>query len=59
VEKLHREIVAALQSPAVRKRFAELDTEADGSTPREFLDLSRRERPRWAEVIKRSGAKLD
>ena len=59
VEKLHREIVAALQSPAVRKRFAELDTETDGSTPREFLDLSRRERPRWAEVIKRSGAKLD
>jgi tripartite-type tricarboxylate transporter receptor subunit TctC len=59
VEKLHREIVAALQSPAVRKRFAELDTDPDGSTPREFLDLSRRERPRWAEVIKRSGAKLD
>ena len=59
VGKLHREIVAALQSPAVRKRFAELDTDADGSTPREFLDLSRRERPRWAEVIKRSGAKLD
>ena len=59
VEKLHREIVAALQSPAVRKRFAELDTDPDGSTPREFLDLTRRERPRWAEVIKRSGAKLD
>lgn len=59
VEKLHREIFAALQSPAVRKRFAELDTDPDGSTPREFLDLTRRERPRWAEVIKRSGAKLD
>lgn len=59
VEKLHREIVAALQSPAVRKRFAELDTDPDGSTPLEFLDLTRRERPRWAEVIKRSGAKLD
>jgi len=59
VEKLHREIVAALQSPAVRKRFAELDTDPDGSTPLEFLELTRRERPRWAEVIKRSGAKLD
>ena len=59
VDRLHREIVAALQSPAVLKRFAELDTDADGSTPQEFLDLSRRERPRWAEVIKRSGAKLD
>ena len=59
VERLHREIVAALQSPAVRKRFAELDTDPDGSTPLEFLELTRRERPRWAEVIKRSGAKLD
>jgi len=59
VEKLHREIVAALQSPAVRTRFAELDTDPDGSTPLEFLELTRRERPRWAEVIKRSGAKLD
>ena len=59
VELLHREIVAALQSPAVRKRFAELDTDPDGSTPLEFLELTRRERPRWAEVIKRSGAKLD
>ena len=49
--------------PAVARgaaeRFAELDTDVDGSTPREFLDLSRRERPRWAEVIKRSGAKLE
>jgi tripartite-type tricarboxylate transporter receptor subunit TctC len=59
VDKLHREIVAALQSPAVRKRFAELDTDPDGGTPLEFLELTRRERPRWAEVIKRSGAKLD
>ncbi len=59
VEKLHREIVASLQSPPVRKRFADLDTDPDGSSPREFLDLTRRERPRWADVIKRSGAKLD
>jgi tripartite-type tricarboxylate transporter receptor subunit TctC len=59
VEKLRREIVAALQSPAVRKRFAELDTDPDGSTPLEFLELTRRERLRWADVIKRSGAKLD
>jgi len=59
VEKLHREIVAALQSPTVRKRFAELDTDPDGSTPQEFLNLTRSERPRWAEVIRRSGAKLD
>jgi tripartite-type tricarboxylate transporter receptor subunit TctC len=59
VSKLHREIVAALGSPAVRRRFAELDTEADGSTPEEFVALARAERARWGELIRRVGAKLD
>lgn len=59
VARLHREIVAALNSPFVRKRYAELDTEPHGSTPEEFLALAKRERPRWAEVIRRAGAKLD
>jgi tripartite-type tricarboxylate transporter receptor subunit TctC len=59
VAKLNREIVAALHSPAVSKRFAELDTDIDGSTPEQFLAIARRERPRWAEIIKRAGAKID
>lgn len=59
VAKLNREIVAALQSPFVRKRYAQLDTEPYGSTPEEFFALAMRERRRWAEVIKRAGAKLD
>jgi tripartite-type tricarboxylate transporter receptor subunit TctC len=59
VARLNREIAAALQSPFVRKRYAELDTEPASSTPEEFLALAKRERPRWAEVIKRAGAKLD
>jgi tripartite-type tricarboxylate transporter receptor subunit TctC len=59
ITKLNREIVAALKSEAVRKRFAELDTETDGSTPEAFSTLARRERPHWAAVIKAAGAKLD
>jgi tripartite-type tricarboxylate transporter receptor subunit TctC len=59
VAKLNREIVAALHSPAVSKRFAELDTEVDGSTPEQFAAIANRERPRWAEIIKRAGAKID
>ncbi|MEQ1879404.1 MAG: tripartite tricarboxylate transporter substrate binding protein [Burkholderiales bacterium] len=59
VEKLHREIVASLQSPAVRQRFAELGTDPDGSSPQQFQDLVKRERPRWAAVIKKAGAKID
>jgi tripartite-type tricarboxylate transporter receptor subunit TctC len=59
VEKLHREIVASLQSPAVRQRFTELGTDPDGSSPQQFQDLVKRERPRWAAVIKKAGAKID
>ena len=59
VAKLNREIVIALHSPAVSRRFAELDTDVDGSTPEQFLSIARRERPRWAEIIKRAGAKID
>ncbi len=59
VAKLQREIVAAVQSPAVRKRWAELDTETVAGSPEEFAALVRRERPRWAEVIRKAGAKID
>jgi tripartite-type tricarboxylate transporter receptor subunit TctC len=59
VEKLHRENVASLQSPAVRQRFAELGTEPDGGLPQQFQELVKRERPRWAAVIKKAGAKID
>src|SRR4051812_31782651 len=59
VQRLHKEIRAALSVPAVAERYRQLDSEIDGSTPEEFLALVRRETPKWAEVVKRSGAKLD
>ncbi len=59
VARLHAEIRQALGSPAVVERFRQLDTEPDGSTPEEFVALVRRETPKWAEVIRRSGAKVD
>ena len=59
VLKLHQEIKKALTAPAVAERYRQLDTEPDGGTPEEFLELVRRETPKWAEVVKRSGAKVD
>ena len=59
VARLHAEIRRALASPLVLERFRQLDTEADGGTPEEFLALVRSETPKWAEVVKRSGAKVD
>jgi tripartite-type tricarboxylate transporter receptor subunit TctC len=59
VATLHAEIRKALSSPFVLERFRQLDTDADGGTPEEFLALVRSETPKWAEVVKRSGAKVD
>jgi tripartite-type tricarboxylate transporter receptor subunit TctC len=59
VTRLNREIRAALATPAVVERYRQLDTEIDGGTPEAFLHLVARETPKWAEVIRRAGAKLD
>ena len=59
IARLHAEIRAALASPALQERYRNLDTEIDGGTPEEFLALVRAETPKWAAVVKRSGAKVD
>ena len=59
VLRLHAELKAALAVPAVVERYKQLDSEIDGGTPEEFLALVRRETPKWAEVVRRSGAKVD
>ena len=59
ISRLHAEIRKALAAPAVAERYRQLDAEPDGGGPEAFLELVRRETPKWAEVIRRSGAKVD
>jgi len=59
VARLNAEIKKALASAAVQERYKQLDTEIDGGTPEEFLALAKRETVKWAEVVKRSGARVD
>src|SRR4051812_25158812 len=59
LNRLVAEIRKALASPAVAERYRQLDTEPDGAGPEAFLELVRRETPKWGEVIRRSGAKID
>jgi tripartite-type tricarboxylate transporter receptor subunit TctC len=59
VDRLVAEIRKALAAPAVVERYRQLDTEPDGAGPEAFLALVRKETPRWAEVVKKSGAKVD
>lgn len=59
VERLNRELVAALDTPEVKGYMANASIEALGSTPAEFGAFFRAERDNWARVIKETGAKLD
>jgi len=59
VARLLAEIKKALASPVVQERYKQLDTETDGGSPEEFLALAKRETVKWAEVVKKSGAKVD
>jgi tripartite-type tricarboxylate transporter receptor subunit TctC len=59
VSRLGKEIKAALAHPNVVERYKQLDTEPDGGSPEEFMALVKRETPKWAAVIRRSGAKVD
>lgn len=59
VSRLVVEIRKALAAPAVVERYRQLDTEPDGAGPEAFVELVRKETPKWADVVKKSGAKVD
>ena len=59
VDRLNREIVAVLQSPAMRQSLEEQGYDAIPSSPEQFGALGESETPRWGAVVKQSGATLD
>jgi tripartite-type tricarboxylate transporter receptor subunit TctC len=59
VDKLNAAINGALRSPMFNERFALIGDEPAGGTPEDFAELIRKESAKWAEVVRRSGAKID
>jgi tripartite-type tricarboxylate transporter receptor subunit TctC len=59
VMKLNAEINRALQSAALKERYAAIEAEPVGGTPEQFAAYVKKERIKWAEVVKKSGAKVD
>ena len=59
VDHLNRDLTAALRSESMRTRMAGFAADPAPTTPEEFGTLVRNELKKYADVVKRSGAKVD
>lgn len=57
IARLNGEVNKLLQAQDMRQRLAALGSDPIGGAPKELTDYMRVEIPRWAKVIKESGAK--
>lgn len=59
VNRLNREIGAALKMPDVKARLNNAGLEPAGGSPDKFRSLISAEAKKWSEIIQKTGAKLD
>jgi tripartite-type tricarboxylate transporter receptor subunit TctC len=59
VEKLNREVNAALADPKVKARFAELGSVPFVATPAQMVAHVAAETEKWGRAVKFSGATVD
>ncbi len=59
VNRLHDDIVRVLAMPEVKERLNSVGFELVGSSPDEFAAYIKSEIPKWAKIVKISGAKAD
>ncbi len=59
IESLNRAMVQALADPDVVRQLHDLGVEVGSSTPEEFAAYIKSEIPKWAAVVKASGAQVE
>ncbi|MCX7138455.1 MAG: tripartite tricarboxylate transporter substrate binding protein [Proteobacteria bacterium] len=59
IDRLHAEIVKALNTPEMRQRLADDGAEVESSTPAELARFVHAEIAKWAKAVKDSGARID
>jgi len=59
VDKLYAETAKALNSPEMKQIWLQNGSDIPQFTPEQFAQFQRAEIKRWAEVVQRSGAKID
>jgi tripartite-type tricarboxylate transporter receptor subunit TctC len=58
-QKIHKEVVAALQDKAVAEKLRAQFMEPVGNSPKQFADFMQSELKRWAPIIQRNKISLD
>jgi tripartite-type tricarboxylate transporter receptor subunit TctC len=59
IVQLQAEVAKALDAPDVKEKLAQVGTEPHKSTPEQFATLIKDDLPRWAKIVKDSGATVD
>jgi tripartite-type tricarboxylate transporter receptor subunit TctC len=59
VDRLQGEIAAVIREPALAEKMIALGQTPVGSTPSDLTDVLARETPIWADLIQRSGARVE
>ena len=59
IAALHQATAATVNDPGVRKALTDLGVDVVGGTPEELRAYLKSEIPKWAQVVKASGAKVD
>ena len=59
IARLNAELNKALATPSVRDKLPEMGLEIVGGTPEQYAAHIKSEAVKWADVVKRSGAKVD
>ncbi|HKA43561.1 MAG TPA: tripartite tricarboxylate transporter substrate binding protein [Burkholderiales bacterium] len=59
IMKLNAEINQMVASPSFKERVAPIGSEPMAGTPEQFAQFIKSESAKWADVIRRSGAKID
>ena len=59
VKLINAEVVRAINSPAVREKYAAMGAEPVGNTPEQFTNFIKSEIAKWTRVVKESGAIVD
>ena len=59
IDRINREVNAALADPAMKAKLAELGGVAIPGTPEDFWKIHRMETEKWAKIVHFSGAKAD